>query len=246
MLIRASHGYCTSLTGDGNGRSAPSRWDRSVARKSSCGTFCKAFTHPQQLRRQQRFMLHQRNGMCAASSAAGELGSLGSSGGDPSSISISSGSAGELEPMLPTTGGGQQQQQQRSLGWRERTTRLREQLASYGVAGVVAYGLLNTAYYTVAFLFFWLCVAKVQPGMGLSATMRKFAEVFALTWAGSQVTKIPRAAGAIVIAPFIDRALEALQRKLGLQHKNQAAGIVVGTCLLMALALFGVVVVGWS
>lgn len=37
-------------------------------------------------------------------------------------------------------------------------------LQSYGYAGVASYGLLNTAYYIAAFLFFWTRVAKVPKG----------------------------------------------------------------------------------
>jgi len=41
--------------------------------------------------------------------------------------------------------------------------------------------------------------------------VRKVAEVAALTWAGSQVTKLARAAGAVALAPFVDRLLIAIQ-----------------------------------
>jgi hypothetical protein len=41
---------------------------------------------------------------------------------------------------------------------------LRERLAGLGVAGVVAYGLLNTLYYTAAFYFVWTYVARVPRG----------------------------------------------------------------------------------
>lgn len=42
--------------------------------------------------------------------------------------------------------------------------RILSQLKSLGLAGVVAYGLLNTLYYTAAFMFVWLYVAKVPTG----------------------------------------------------------------------------------
>ena len=41
---------------------------------------------------------------------------------------------------------------------------IRQKLASLGLAGVVAYGLLNTAYYTAAFFFIWRYVARVPRG----------------------------------------------------------------------------------
>jgi hypothetical protein len=64
---------------------------------------------------------------------------------------------------------------------------LRERLQRYGLSGVLAYGLLNTLYYSCMFLFVWVYVAKVPSGLGLPGAARKFLEVFALTWGGSQV-----------------------------------------------------------
>jgi hypothetical protein len=49
--------------------------------------------------------------------------------------------------------------------WNQDTRKLREQLQSLGLAGVVAYGLFNTLYYTVAFLVVWFTVANVPAGM---------------------------------------------------------------------------------
>ena len=41
---------------------------------------------------------------------------------------------------------------------------LRQRLAGLGLTGVVAYGLLNTLYYTAAFYFVWTYVARVPRG----------------------------------------------------------------------------------
>lgn len=38
-----------------------------------------------------------------------------------------------------------------------------------------AYGLLNTLYYTCAFLFAWVYVAKVPAGQGMAAAAKAFA-----------------------------------------------------------------------
>lgn len=38
-----------------------------------------------------------------------------------------------------------------------------------------AYGLLNTLYYTCAFLFAWIYVAKVPHGQGVAAAAKAFA-----------------------------------------------------------------------
>lgn len=41
---------------------------------------------------------------------------------------------------------------------------LKERLGAYGFAGVASYGVLNTLYYVLAFLFFWTRIAKVPRG----------------------------------------------------------------------------------
>lgn len=192
--------------------------------------------------------------------------------------------------------------------------RLRQQLKSLGLAGVVAYGLFNTIYYTVAFLFIWIYVAKVPSGegtpraeqhpggtlrcnslpaarppttllphaaplpagIGPTAAAKAFVQVMGLTWAGSQVTKVrsranpgggrhcwaasiermralmkrlgsngavaacrkmmgvvykhpctadwlqaPRAAGALLLAPAVDRGLAILEERLKLRSRQQ-------------------------
>ena len=48
-------------------------------------------------------------------------------------------------------------------------------------------------------------------GLGLAGGVRKVAEVAALTWAGSQVTKLARAAGAVALSPLVDRLLVAVE-----------------------------------
>ncbi|KAI8469887.1 MAG: hypothetical protein J3K34DRAFT_459147 [Monoraphidium minutum] len=123
---------------------------------------------------------------------------------------------------------------------------LRERLRRYGLAGLLAYGLLNTAYYSCMFLFVWVYVAKVPPGLGLKGAAAKFLEVFALTWGGSQVTKVARAAGALALAPLVDRLLDATQRALRLGSKRRAFGAVVGGCVSLALLLFAGVVAAYA
>jgi len=123
---------------------------------------------------------------------------------------------------------------------------LREQLAGLGAAGVVAYGILNTAYYTAAFYLIWCHVARVPRGLGIVATAKKCAEVAALTWAGSQATKLPRAAGAMLLAPLVDTGAVVLQQSLGLRRRRTAYALVVAGCLLGAAAFYGFVILSWA
>ncbi|PRW60029.1 TY4B-J: Transposon Ty4-J Gag-Pol poly [Chlorella sorokiniana] len=119
---------------------------------------------------------------------------------------------------------------------------LQQRLQSLGLAGVMAYGLFNTLYYTATFAFFWLVVAKVPRGLGLAVTAQKFLTVMAAVWAGSQVTKVPRAAAALVLAPLVDRLMAWLQRVGKLESRRQVFGFFVAGCLGLAFTLFSVVV----
>ncbi|DBB15029.1 hypothetical protein WJX82_006232 [Trebouxia sp. C0006] len=123
---------------------------------------------------------------------------------------------------------------------------LKARLRSYGLAGVAAYGLLNTVYYITAFLFFWTHVAKVPRGLGLTETAKRFVGVMSLTWAGSQVTKVARIAAALALAPLLDNACHLAQQKLGLTSKRTALSLVVLSCIALASLCFGATVLVWA
>ncbi|KAJ8749331.1 hypothetical protein K2173_018815 [Erythroxylum novogranatense] len=80
-------------------------------------------------------------------------------------------------------------------------------LKRYGISGVLAYGLLNTAYYLTTFLLVWFYVAPAPGKLGFLAAVERFFKVMATVWAGSQVTKLARAGGALALAPFVDEGL---------------------------------------
>ena len=131
---------------------------------------------------------------------------------------------------------------------REKAAQLAAELRTHGTAGVLAYGLLNTAYYSTAFVFVWTCVLKVQPGLGTAAAARRFAEVFAVVWAGSQVTKLARFGGALVLAPVASKLLGVVESRLPQRARSRGVGftVLVLGCLLVAAALFGAIVLLWS
>lgn len=62
----------------------------------------------------------------------------------------------------------------------------------------------------------------------------------------AQVTKAARAAGALALAPLVDRLLEGARLRLGLASKRQAFGAVVAACLGAAALLFAAVVGAWA
>ncbi|EIE19196.1 hypothetical protein COCSUDRAFT_59680 [Coccomyxa subellipsoidea C-169] len=126
---------------------------------------------------------------------------------------------------------------------KEASQSLTQRLKVYGLAGVVAYGLLNTVYYTAMFTYMWTVGFKVPRGLGYAEAARKLVEVLGITWAGSQLTKAARAAGALLLAPVVDKGLGAFQRALHLKSRRTAFLYIVALCLGLTAALFGTVVV---
>jgi hypothetical protein len=63
-------------------------------------------------------------------------------------------------------------------------------------------------------------------------------QVFALVWAGSQVTKVFRLGGALLLAPFADRVLISTQRRLKLKSKQQTFSLLATLLLGSTLLLF--------
>ncbi len=61
--------------------------------------------------------------------------------------------------------------------WVAKNKELKDKIQALGIAGVAAYGLFNTLYYTFAFLFVWLYVAKVPSGLGLAKAAQMSAQV---------------------------------------------------------------------
>ncbi|KAK6787095.1 hypothetical protein RDI58_015620 [Solanum bulbocastanum] len=98
-------------------------------------------------------------------------------------------------------------------------TRLRR----YGVAGVLSYGLLNTAYYLTTFLIVWFYIAPSPGRMGYLAAVERFLKVMAMVWAGSQVTKIVRAGGALALAPFVDTGLSWFTTKMKFESQGKVS-----------------------
>ncbi|XP_021901256.1 uncharacterized protein LOC110817143 isoform X2 [Carica papaya] len=131
---------------------------------------------------------------------------------------------------------------QGSLSSKEVLMRLRR----YGVAGILSYGLLNTAYYLTTFLLVWFFVAPVPGRMGYIAAVERFLKVMAMVWAGSQVTKLVRAGGALALAPVVDRGLSWFTVKFKFESQGKAFMVVVGFCFGLALLLFLVVTLLWA
>nr|XP_004516531.1 uncharacterized protein LOC101500524 isoform X3 [Cicer arietinum] len=119
-------------------------------------------------------------------------------------------------------------------------------LKRYGVSGILSYGLLNTAYYLTTFLFVWFYIAPAQGKMGYTSAVKRFLKLLAMVWAGSQVTKLARAAGALAMAPFVDRGLSWFTDKFKFQSQGKAFMAIVGFCFGLALIVFLVITLLWA
>jgi hypothetical protein len=137
--------------------------------------------------------------------------------------------------------------------WKTAGVRLRQA----GSAGLLAYGVLNAAYYSLAVALLWwhtgggtrgpaasvatatAATATATAATGVKATAQRFAKVLALAWAGSQVTKPLRAGGAVLLAPAMGRVMDSVQRRLGLKRRGDTVPVIVAALLLVTGAVFG-------
>ncbi|KAL1536061.1 hypothetical protein AAHA92_28767 [Salvia divinorum] len=119
-------------------------------------------------------------------------------------------------------------------------------LKRYGISGILSYGLLNTAYYLTTFLVVWFYVAPAPAKMGYLAAAERFLKVMAMVWAGSQVTKLMRAGGALALAPFVDRGLSWFTNKMGFESQGKAFMAIAGFCFGLAFLMFVIVTLLWA
>ncbi|KAG5021088.1 hypothetical protein JHK87_016943 [Glycine soja] len=121
-----------------------------------------------------------------------------------------------------------------------------QKLRRYGISGILSYGLLNTAYCLTTFLFVWFYIAPAPAKMGYGAAVKRFLKVMAMVWAGSQITKLVRAGGALTLTPFVDRGLSWFTHKFKFQTREEAFMAIVGLCLGLAVIVFLVITLLWA
>lgn len=129
-----------------------------------------------------------------------------------------------------------QQHQQQNQEKQHDSTRKRTQLVltQYGIAGLAAYGLMNALYYSCALLATYWSVG-VPTGLGRVAALKRVAGVMGVVWVGSQVTKLPRAAGAATLAPLMDRVLSTIACYT---HSSKTYAFVLICAISLALFAF--------
>ena len=122
-----------------------------------------------------------------------------------------------------------------------RVSALAAQVKDLGMAGMTAYGILNTLYYTLAFTTAW-SFRSIPANLSLAAAFRVAGECMALVWAGAQVTKIARLGLAVAGAPKMDQGIKSICAKTGWAYRNVFTCVVFG-CFLGSAAFFSMLVV---
>lgn len=154
----------------------------------------------------------------------------------------------------------QQQEPPRQSWWKIAGAKVRQA----GSAGLLAYGMLNAVYYSLAVSLLWVytgggtrglpyssstVIAAVATtagggggGGGVKATAQRFVKVLALAWAGSQVTKPLRAGGAVLLAPAMGRVMDSVQRRLRLKRRGDTVPVIIAALVLVTGGVFGALI----
>ncbi|RVW27041.1 hypothetical protein CK203_116102 [Vitis vinifera] len=83
--------------------------------------------------------------------------------------------------------------------------------------------------------------------MGYLVAVERFVKIMAMVWAGSQVTKLVRARGALALAPIVDRGLSWFTVKFRFESQGKVS--FHGDCRIyfrLALILFFIVILLWA
>ncbi|KAI8104907.1 hypothetical protein M9435_000084 [Picochlorum sp. BPE23] len=119
----------------------------------------------------------------------------------------------------------------------EKSAALRKKLISYGPAAVLAYGLFDGVSYSIAFAIAFLGY-EARTGLNPTANVADIVKICILMWAGNNVTRPFRLAGAAALAPWVDMVMEKLKNKLGLP--NKIVSFFILTFIVAAICLSGV------
>lgn len=116
-----------------------------------------------------------------------------------------------------------------------------------GRAGILSYCVFNLLFYTIGMAWQWRRIAPADPlTTSSSITMimtRKFARVFASLYVAAQFIKIPKVFGAIALAPYTQRAVDSVSKKLNVSQ-NVALIVLLSTMVISWAAIIGALVLG--
>jgi hypothetical protein len=119
----------------------------------------------------------------------------------------------------------------------EKSKALRDKLIGYGPAAVLAYGLFDGVSYSIAFAIAFLGY-EAKTGLNPTSNVADIVKICILMWAGNNVTRPFRLAGAAALAPSIDKIMENLKNKFHLP--NKLVSFFILTFLVAFVCLSGV------
>ena len=98
--------------------------------------------------------------------------------------------------------------------------------------------LANALWYSAAFLISWKAVlnANSPAAVARASSWALAAKAFAISYAVSQASKVPRGAAILLLAPAADRVLNSVSRKTKLSKWQLAGGFAVA-CLGLLLSV---------
>lgn len=97
-------------------------------------------------------------------------------------------------------------------------------------------GLFDGVSYTIAFTLAFLGY-EAKTGLNPTQNVADIIKICILMWAGNNVTRPFRLAGAAALAPFMDTVMDKLQAKLRLPNKAAAFAVCVAVVALPCLAI---------
>jgi hypothetical protein len=122
-------------------------------------------------------------------------------------------------------------------------------LAKAGQSGLLAYGSLNCLYYTTATTIVWILTGRSQSaittGSKLSNAIARVSKVCVTVWIGSQTTKPLRAAGALFLAPSLDKVLDFVHNRFALKSRQQAFNIIFCSLLGTFIGFYSLLVLSY-
>ncbi|EFN50505.1 hypothetical protein CHLNCDRAFT_140117 [Chlorella variabilis] len=155
--------------------------------------------------------------------------------GSGAEVPVAAPPAADVEPSSSSGGGG-------IWGWiraqQQKSAELRTRLAALGLAAVLSYGLFDGVSYTIAFSLAFLGY-EARTGLNPTQNVADIVKICILMWAGNNVTRPFRLAGAAALAPFMDRLMERLQGRLGLKSKAGAFAILVAAVAIACFSILG-------
>lgn len=138
--------------------------------------------------------------------------------------------------------------------YKSKAKSLQQKLANAGTAGIAAYGFLNGVYYSSVMTVVWIASVK-ELKTSLSAVqllsqrtpivLAHMSKVIALVWAGSQITKLFRLSGAIVLSPVADKVLNWITSKFNIQSNSKLLFYVTVSLLSPVIMYYGLLV-AWA